>query len=101
MDEIYTKEEASLKHKGKLLSSKVSDSNDNDDDDDDKTNAKDSTCYGDCHGAGGGDSSGAGEDFTEWIRFLSPSVLSETLGATEKDKASSMSKYRKPKVGKQ
>ena len=72
-----TKEEASVRHKGELLSLDLSDSDDNDDDDD-ETGAKDNTCYGNGNSAGyvRGVSTGAGEGSTKCIWFLSLSVLS-------------------------
>ena len=98
---LYTKnteKEASLRYEGESSSSDSSDSDDNDDDDD-KTSAKDNTCYGDGVGAGagdgGGDSTITGGGSVEWMRFLSPSALSETLGVMAKAKASSSTKSRK------
>ena len=93
-----TEEEASSRHEGESSPSDSSDS-DNNDDDDDKTGAKDNTCYGDDDGVDAGndrgDSTGAGGGSAEWMRFLSPSALSETLGAMVKAKASSSAKSRK------
>ena len=58
------------------------------DDDDDGTGAEDKNCYRD--GDGGGDmNTGSEGGSTEWMRFLSPSALSETFGAMVKAKASS------------
>ena len=101
-----TEEEASSRHKGESLLSDSSDSDDNDDDDD-ETGAKDNTCYGDTDGDGanasngGGDSTGAGEGSAEWMQFLSPSALSEMLGAMAKAKESSSKKFDKNlKLGK-
>ena len=102
-DEKNTEEEASSRHEVESLSwdsSGSSDSDDNDDDDD-NTGAEYNTCYGNCDGDGdgGGDSTGAGGGSEEWMRFLSPSALSETLGAMAKAKLSSSTKSRKPEVG--
>ena len=84
LDEKYTEEEASLRHKGESLSSDLSDFNDKNDDDD-KTCAKDNTFYGDGGGSGarggGGDSTRSGGGSAEWMQFPSPTALSETLGA--------------------
>ena len=102
-----TKEEASSMHEGESLSSDSSDSSDSDDNDDDdyNTGAKDNTCYGSGEGTGAGDggcdSTGAGGGSMEWMRFLSPSALSETLDGTAKAKASSSTKFEKNlKLGK-
>ena len=75
----------------------MSDSSDYDDngDDDDNTDAKDNTCYSGSAGNGGGNSTGTGGGSAEWMRFLSPSALSETLGAMAKAKASSSTNSRK------
>ena len=87
-----------MRHKGESLLSDFSDSDDNNDDDD-KNGAKDNTFYGDGNGAdsgdGGGGSTGAGGGSVEWMCFLSPSALSEMLGAMSKAKASSSTKARK------
>ena len=89
-----------MRHKGESWSSDSSDSDDNDYDDDD-TGAKDNTHYGDGDGSdtgnGRGDSTGARGGSVEWMRFLSPSALSETLGAMVKSKASSSTKSIKTK----
>ena len=86
-----------MRHKGESSSSDSSDSDDNDDGGD-ETGAKDNTCYSDSNGAvdGGGDrNTGAIGASAEWIPFLSPRALSETLGAMEKAKASSSTKSKK------
>ena len=105
-DEKNTEEEASSRHEGESSSLDSSDSDDNDDDNED-TGAKDNTCYGDGGGANAGNGNGGGDRNTgtggvsvEWMRFLSPSALSETLGATAKSNTSSSTKSRRIEVGK-
>ena len=84
------------------MSSDSSDSDDNDDDDD-ETDAKDSTYYSASDGAdtgdGGGEITVAGGGSAEWMQFLRPNALSETLSAMAKAKVSLSKKTRKPQVG--
>ena len=80
----------------------MSDSSGSDDNDDDDagTSAEGNTCYDNGDGRGYSNT-GSGGSSAEWMRFLSPSALSEMVGAMAKAKASSSKKSRKnPKLGK-
>ena len=70
-----TEEEASLGHKGELLSSNLSEISDEKDEDDGGNGAKDKNCIGDgvSNGAGGGDRNISSRGrYAEWLMFLSP-----------------------------
>ena len=82
------KGEYSLGHEGESLLLDSSESSANEHEDDNGTSAEDNNCNGNGDGDGGGDrNSGSGEGSTEWLRFLSPSVRTEALGAMAKAEA--------------
>ena len=89
-----TKEGASSRHEGESSSSDSSERSDKNNEDDDGTGAKDNNCYGNGDGGGGRNTSAVG-GFAEYMGFLSPSALTEALGAMAKVKASSSKKSRK------
>ena len=92
-----TKKEASLGHEGESLSSDLSERSEDNDEYDDGTGAKNNNC--DIEGEGDRNT-GAWVGSAEWLRFLSPSALTEALGAMAKAKASFSEKPRKSEVGK-
>ena len=99
-DAEYTKEEASSGHEGESLLSDLSESSEDEDEYYDRTGAKDNNYDveggGDCRGDRNTGSRGGS---AEWLRFLSLSALTETLGAMAKAKSSSSTASRKKGKG--
>ena len=95
-DAEYTDEEASPGHEGESLLSDLSESSEDEDEYYDRTGAKDNN-----YNVEGGDdvrgdrNTGSGGGSAEWLRFLSLSALTETLGAMAKAKSSSSTASRK------
>ena len=101
-DAKNNKEEASSRHEGELPLLDSSDSTDNKDKDYKRNGAKYNNCDGAIAGNIGGDSNtGTRGEYSEMIRFLSPSARTEALGAMAKAKASSSTALEgKKKLGK-
>ena len=89
------KEEASLRHKSELLSSKILESSDDENEEEDGTGVREINGNVNSDGDGGGDrNTGDGGGSTEWLRFLSPGAQTEELGAMAKAKESSLTASR-------
>ena len=97
-DAKTTEKKTSSRYEGELTSLDSFERSDDSNEDDDKTGAKNNNFYGNRNGDGdgGGDRyTGAEGGYSEWLGFLSPSALFETVGAMAKAKASSSTKSRK------